>query len=136
MIENAIAVPMFLIFLLITFDLLRLCYCRLSLQFALTDTVRRFSMNPGIDADADLQQRLARVGVNWQPATDSLTYCPRSIFYTNCPTGTQDAGHPREAMIFQADMKMNALLPGSQGSLLQAATVTLSTSVLSRNEPN
>ncbi|MFN8391268.1 MAG: TadE family protein [Bdellovibrionota bacterium] len=134
MVESAIAFPIYLMLLLLSFDILRVCYCRLSLQFAVTAVAREATLHPGIDPKARLQQQLTNFGIAWTPASDKFTVCPRSRIFSDCTAGTTNRGVPLEPMAFKADMQVNLLLPGSS-TLLTRGGLVLSTTVLGKNEP-
>jgi Flp pilus assembly protein TadG len=134
MVEHAIAFPVYLMMLLVTFDILRLCYCRLSLQFALTSLARQATVDLDHDPIDGMRTQLKNFGISWNGSSDTLTICPRDIMYTSCAPGTIVRGRPLEPMVFQADMRVSVLLPG-ESALVQLARTTLSTTVLGRNEP-
>lgn len=137
--EHAIALPLFIGFLLVTFDFLRLSYLRLSLQFAITDMSRVASITP-VDAAynplTDLQNRLQSIGVTWNTANDRLTICSQQTFGTAaCPVGSINRGRASEIIVYQARMQVNLFLPRNSRWTLGRGNIDLNGMVLVKNEP-
>ncbi len=137
MIENAIAFPLYICFLLAIFSVLRANYCRVSMQFALTDAARESSIATPAVMSSEFQNRLSNLGITWNPATDKLTVCPQTIFLnaTLCPRGTIVTGVPLELMVYRSELAINLLLPGPIAKYLSITNLTIASTVISRNEP-
>ena len=136
MVEGTIAFPIYICLLLATFTALRANYCRFTLQFALTDAARQSSLDSPAGVAASLQNRLSALGVTWNPATDFLTVCPQATF-TNpalCPRGSIVSGMPLQQMVYRAELGVNFLIPGG-AALISNMNITVTSTVLSRNEP-
>lgn len=135
LIESAIALPLFLIALIASLELLRISYVALSVQFSLTKALRELSIEDKAYAPSSIRNKVASRLSGFSISlddTDVLTMCPVDSYKTsNCPVGTVKRGDAQELMVLSLSKKIKeSLLPGF---LLD--WYTLHSQVIGKNEP-
>jgi len=132
MVESAIAIPVFLLVLICTFDLFRICYNQLTIQHVMTRVMRQATavyfqeMAAGDQINKiteDISRSLNSLGVGFDASSgDKLNLCPVSAY----PCDGVTLGAPYELMILSVEK-------GIQGVFLPR--YVLASEVLFRNEP-
>jgi hypothetical protein len=132
--EAAIAIPLYFAIALTSFDLLRLTYNVLSLQFV-SRTIMRQAMVGQIQANefrSSLVDQAKRFGVRVNP--EQIKICPLSRFAT-CSTPTISSGQEQTLHALQVSVPIEGILIGSFGKITKK-NYSLQTLVLSNREPS
>ena len=134
LLETTIALPLLFLCLIVTIELLRVSYIKLSMQFALTETARQSFIQPldGPGFQALLENELRRYGVFLAPG-DVITVCPAT---GACPDGVINPGVRNEFMSFQLLRSVDLFfLPAEVIQVISLSTFDITARVLGRNEP-
>ena len=133
MVESAIALPIFLVVLVCTFDLFRVCYNELTIQHVITRVMRQATVVSFQEMDAgeqvdyitqNISDRLNKLGVAFDlSGGDAIKLCPVKAY--PCASGVS-LGAPYELMVLTVQKRIQCVfLP----------RYTLESEVLFRNEP-
>jgi Flp pilus assembly protein TadG len=138
MVEHAIAIPVFLCLLLVTFDSLRVCYIQLTLQYTLTRVAHQIAADPvgtpKATAQSKISAQLSALGVSLV-SQDILTVCPAATFNTTtCPVGDYQTGESQDLVTYRLTKPVE-LLSLAPFFMLKSTNVVLSATVMGRNEP-
>ncbi len=139
MLEAAIAMPLFLIMLLVFFELMRIFYVQLALQYGVTRGARRAAMVSGLaaaDVRALINQELGGLGVIFEPA-DVLVVCPLNDFNsgTNCNlAGDFRPGEERELVVYRG-RKLVHSFPVVASGTATPGQLWISATVIVENQP-
>ena len=137
MVEATFAMPLLLLVLLASFDLMRVCYYQLSLEYSLTKAARQAKVTADLDqtqARELLSSQLGVFGISLSE-TDKLTVCPVATFGDgSCLSGSYTHGDARDLMAYQAEMPVT-IYTSSLIPLLGLNSFNLRATVLARNEP-
>lgn len=122
MIESALALPLFFFLLIVGFDLLRMSYRAVSLQY-LAERTSRYAVVRAVTG-ADIQNEFDALASSFglDVSTASISYCP----VTTSPCSGMQPGKPGELMVFRVTLP-NPII-------LLFATFTLEATVVSKNE--
>jgi len=139
MVEALLAIPLFIAFLLVAFDFLRLCYCQLSLQYALTQAAREAVAAPAptlADARNLIGAKLAGLGLQLE-AADILTVCPLAEINNviACPAGSYIPGQSRDLVAYRLTKSFRVFFLGTFAHIIRSGQVTITVTVMGRNEP-
>ncbi len=141
LLEYAIAMPLFIMLLVISMDILRVLYFQLSLQYGVSSGVRQCFMSP-VDkcpnqtAAKDLiNNQLSFTGVRLED-TDTVLSCSRTNYEKN-QCSTYDAGSARDMMVYRVSKNVTlytlAGLPSKMKMI--GSSLTLNVTVIGQNEP-
>ena len=139
MLEAAIVLPIFLIFLLVFFDLLRVSYYNLSLVYALSRGARLSAIDFGkgtADVRAKINSELSPLGIQLDPS-DPLVVCPTANFATNTncnKAGDYRPGEARELVTYQISKPVRVYTLELFSSLT-IRTITINATMNVQNEP-
>lgn len=136
LVEHAIALPIFLFFLIISIEFLRVSYYALSLQYTASAVMRDISLNPPTgqgDLHTRATQRLRGFAIKLDiPGSAAVTLCPVGQYNTgSCPIGSYNPGTQFDLMALSIRMRIRDSL------LLHFVdpVYTIEGLVVGRNEP-
>jgi hypothetical protein len=138
MLEAVLVIPLVLILLLITFDLLRVCFYQLSLHYSLITAMRVVQIDPLQRTQSriwnQINTELSGLGLTLDPANDVLTVCPITTFQTaTCPLGTVIAPSPNELVVFSISKPVDLLSMSALNSIVKQR-VQITATALARIE--
>ena len=133
LVEHAIALPLFLLFLIISCDLMRVSYNALTLQFVVERTMREASLGT-MTANNILQEVTTRANKLGVPLSNSdISLCPANVASSSCSGVT--TGSSNELMALRALVPTRGFLLGEKGFQLLSTNFSLRAMALGRYEP-
>lgn len=136
LLENTIALPLLLMCLIVTLELLRISYVKLSMHYVLRETARHAMIYPTTEVNfkSKIKDRLDVFGISFDTAaSDSLTVCPTG---SSCTAGSVNMGKREDFMKFHLSKQTNLLfVPPSVPSVFGKTVFSLTAEVIGRNEP-
>ena len=142
LLEHTIAMPLFIVFLLLAIDLLRIAYYQLSLQYALNRGARRCLMSATTcdtqtKAYNAINSELISAGVSVDSGNDFLTVCSQKQYTATggCAQNSYTLGNPRDVIVFKLEKVVPLIslkvIPGSS----TIPYIKLTTTAIGQNEP-
>ena len=130
--EFSIVLPLCLAFLIVSFDLLRVSFNALTVQFVATRVIRQAST--GALSSANIENQIINLagGGGVRLTRSDFSLCSIDSY----PCSSVTLGNPNETIVLSINIPVRGLMFGPRPWQLSASQFNLSTSVLGRMEPN
>ncbi len=135
LLESAVVLPFFLLLIIVTVELLRIAYIKLTLQHVVAEIARDALIHIRTETEIRDQtaNRLRGLAVEFNPASDIITVCPAND--ATCTAGTVNLGQRGDFMVFRLHLAVDLFFVPGPGGLLTRSRFILSAQFLGRNEP-
>ena len=139
LLEHTFALPFFLIFLIVTFELLRVAFNQVSIQFVLARVMRQSTVLDApvsTAAEGATSSLLTSLGLSFTSGVDQLTICPAAKWgnTTLCPPNSRNFGLSLEPVVYELRRNVTFFQVGNDIGL-SLPTITLRAMAMGKNEP-